>query len=93
MVNQKKPLLLCLSVTNVGAESPTGSAAAIINPPKPAAASGLVQGVLDGDDDDGEGENNDYQKIGTDLKSGGQPNNGKPTRLLYPSNTLLIFLS
>lgn len=51
--------------------------AAIINPPKPAAASGLIQGVLDGDDDDEEGDNDDHQKIGTDLKSGGQPNNGK----------------
>ncbi|KAF3897939.1 Methionine aminopeptidase 2 [Trichophyton interdigitale] len=57
------------------AESPTSSAAAIINPPKPAAASGLVQGVLDGDDDDEEGDDGDSQKIGTDLKSGGQPNN------------------
>jgi len=40
-------------------------------------ASGLLHGALEGEDEDGDDEDDD--KIGADLKSGGQPNNSKPT--------------
>ena len=59
------------------AESSAGVAIAAVNPPKPAAASGLLHGALEGEDEDGEDEDDD--KHGADLKSGGQPNNSKPT--------------
>lgn len=56
-------------------ESSARAAIAAVNPPKPAAASGLLHGALEGEDEDGEDEDDD--KIGADLKSGGQPNNSK----------------
>ncbi|KAF3491826.1 methionine aminopeptidase 2 [Arthroderma uncinatum] len=56
-------------------ESSTGGAIAAVNPPTPAAASGLLQGALEGEDEDGDDDDDD--KIGADLKSGGQPNSGK----------------
>jgi methionyl aminopeptidase len=59
------------------AESSTRAAIAAVNPPKPAAATGLLHGALEGEDEDGEDDDDD--KLGADLKSGGQPNNSKPT--------------
>ncbi|ERF70570.1 Methionine aminopeptidase 2 [Endocarpon pusillum Z07020] len=56
-------------------ESSACAAIATINPPKPAAASGLLHGASEGEDEDGEDE--DDSKIGADLKSSGQPNNSK----------------
>ncbi|KAF2095904.1 methionine aminopeptidase 2-like protein [Rhizodiscina lignyota] len=56
-------------------ESSAGAAIAAVNPPKPASASGLLQGVLEGEDEDGDDDDDD--KIGADLKSGDQPTNGK----------------
>lgn len=47
-------------------ESSTGVSIAIVNPPKPAAASGLLQGVLEGEDEDGDGDDEDAR---VDLKS------------------------
>jgi methionyl aminopeptidase len=58
-------------------ESSACASIAAVNPPKPAAASGLLQGALEGEDEDGEDQNDD--KVGADLKSGGQLNNSKPT--------------
>ncbi|TLD18264.1 methionine aminopeptidase [Venturia nashicola] len=40
-------------------ESSTGASIAIANPPKPAAASGLLQRVLEGEDEDGDGDHHD----------------------------------
>lgn len=48
---------------------------AAINPPKSAAASGLVQGALEGEDEDGDDDEDD--KLGAELKSGAQPTDGK----------------
>ncbi|KAL8687528.1 MAG: hypothetical protein Q9224_005124 [Gallowayella concinna] len=58
--------------------SPNGSsgsaATAILNPPKPAAASGLLYGATEGEDEDGDGGDDvDNDKNGADLKAGGQP--------------------
>ena len=61
------------------AESPARASIAAVNPPKPAAASGLLHGALEGEDEDGEDDDDD--KIGADLKSGRQPTNSKPTCL------------
>ena len=47
-----------------------------VNPPKPAAASGLVHGVLEGQDEDGEDEDEDDNKVEADLNVGDQPKNG-----------------
>ena len=58
-------------------ESSAHAAIAVVNPPKPAAASGLVHGVLEGEDEDGEDEDND--RVGADLKSSVQPSHSKPT--------------
>ncbi|KAK5945349.1 hypothetical protein PMZ80_002553 [Knufia obscura] len=55
-------------------ESSASTPIAAANPPKTAAASGLVHGTLEGQDDD----DGDDDKSGADLKSNGQPNNGKP---------------
>ena len=46
------------------------------NPPKPAAACGLVQGALEGEEEGDEDDDDD--KVGADLKIGGQPNHSKP---------------
>ncbi|KAL2019415.1 hypothetical protein VTK56DRAFT_9706 [Thermocarpiscus australiensis] len=56
-------------------ESSTFAAIAAVNPPKPAAATGLLHGALEGGDEDGEDEDDD--KLGADLKSGGQAGNSK----------------
>ncbi|KAK2865418.1 hypothetical protein FQN49_003596 [Arthroderma sp. PD_2] len=53
-------------------ESSTGNAIAAVNPPKPAAASGLLQGALEGEDEDGDDDDDDKDR--TDLKSNDQPN-------------------
>ncbi|KAL9004504.1 MAG: hypothetical protein Q9188_002683 [Gyalolechia gomerana] len=55
-------------------ESSASTSIAAINPPKPAAATGLLHRVLEGEDEDGEDDDDD-NKIGTDLKSGDQPSN------------------
>ncbi|KAI4926217.1 hypothetical protein J4E85_006509 [Alternaria conjuncta] len=53
-------------------QGPDGSSAdaaiAIINPPKPAAASGLLSGVLEGQDEDGD-DDDDIAKLGADVKN------------------------
>lgn len=61
------------------AESSAHAAIAAINPPKPAAASGLLHGALDGEGEDGEDDDDDDNKIGPNLKSGDQANDSKPT--------------
>ncbi|OBT63031.1 hypothetical protein VE03_08164 [Pseudogymnoascus sp. 23342-1-I1] len=59
-------------------ESSTGATIAAVNPPKPAAASGLVHGGLEGEDEDGD---DDDKKLGAVVKTGGQPDNsGKKKR-------------
>ncbi|KAF2791897.1 methionine aminopeptidase 2-like protein [Melanomma pulvis-pyrius CBS 109.77] len=61
-----------------GPNEASGDAAiGITNPPKPAAASGLIHGVLEGQDEDGDDDDDD--KSGTDLISG-QPTDGKKKR-------------
>ncbi|PGH22982.1 methionine aminopeptidase, type II [Polytolypa hystricis UAMH7299] len=60
------------------AESSAHDAIASVNPPKLAAASGLLHGALEGEDEDGEDEDDD--KMGAELKSSGQPNNSKKKR-------------
>ncbi|KAF1815235.1 methionine aminopeptidase [Eremomyces bilateralis CBS 781.70] len=55
-------------------ESSAHAAIAAVNPPKSAAASGLLQGALEGEDEDGD---EDDAKIGAELKSGGQSNDNK----------------
>ena len=67
-----------MSYSDTLAVSSACAAIAAINPPKPAAASGLVRGALEGEDEDGEDENHD--KARADMKSGDQINNSKPTR-------------
>jgi methionyl aminopeptidase len=54
-------------ILTYGAESMACAAIAAINPPKPAAASGLLQGALEGQDEDGNDDDND--KTRADLKS------------------------
>ncbi|KAI4675071.1 uncharacterized protein J4E88_007975 [Alternaria novae-zelandiae] len=53
-------------------QGPDGSSAdaaiAIVNPPKPAAASGLLPGVLEGQDEDGD-DDDDIAKLGADVKN------------------------
>ncbi|KAI9662348.1 MAG: hypothetical protein M1821_008515 [Bathelium mastoideum] len=56
-------------------ESSARAAIAAGNPPKPAAASGLVHGALEGQDEDGEDEEDN--KVGANLNSAGQPNSNK----------------
>ncbi|EEQ28225.1 putative methionyl aminopeptidase [Microsporum canis] len=53
-------------------ESSTGGTIAVLNPPKSASASGLVQDASGEDDEDGD---DDEEKAGTDLNSRAQPNN------------------
>ncbi|KAF2825819.1 methionine aminopeptidase 2-like protein [Ophiobolus disseminans] len=47
------------------------SATSIVNPPKPAAASGLLQGALEGQDEDEDDEDDD--RSGVDLKTDNEP--------------------
>ncbi|KAI4712267.1 hypothetical protein J4E89_002533 [Alternaria sp. Ai002NY15] len=53
-------------------QGPDGSSAdaaiAIINPPRPAAASGLLPGVLEGQDEEGD-DDDDIAKLGADVKN------------------------
>ncbi|KAJ9663835.1 hypothetical protein H2198_000595 [Neophaeococcomyces mojaviensis] len=56
-------------------ESTAHVAIAAVNPPKPAAASGLLHGALEGEDEDGDDDDDD--KIGADLKFVGQSTNNK----------------
>ncbi|OBT55452.1 hypothetical protein VE04_04616 [Pseudogymnoascus sp. 24MN13] len=59
-------------------ESSSGATIAAVNPPKPAAASGLVHGGLEGEDEDGD---DDDEKTGAVLKTDSQPDNsGKKKR-------------
>ncbi|RYN71309.1 Methionine aminopeptidase 2-2 [Alternaria alternata] len=54
-------------------QGPDGSSAdaaiAIINPPKSAAATGLLQGVLEGQDEDSDDNDDDIAKLGADVKN------------------------
>lgn len=54
----------------------------ILNPPKSAAATGLLHGALDGNDEDEDGKAAD-ESIGADLNSGDLPNNSKSTEDQY----------
>ncbi len=68
------------AVQTTRAESASAAIAAV-NPPKPAAPSGLLQGALEGEDEDGkddDDDDDDDDKIGADVKSGGPPNNSRP---------------
>jgi methionyl aminopeptidase len=56
--------------------SSTCAATINVNPPKPAAATGLLQGALEGQDEDGD-DDDDEEKSGADLKLDGQPSNGE----------------
>ncbi|KAF1851276.1 methionine aminopeptidase 2-like protein [Cucurbitaria berberidis CBS 394.84] len=56
------------------------------NPPKPAAASGLLQGALEGQDEDGDDDDDDDEKLGTDLKSSEEPINGGNKKKKRKSN-------
>jgi methionyl aminopeptidase len=60
------------------AESPAGAATTVVNPPKPAAASGLLQGVLEGRNEDGD-DDDDWS--GANIKSDGQPSTSEPACL------------
>ena len=51
-------------------------AIAAVNPPKPAAASGLFHGTLDAKEQGDEDEDDDQSR--SDLISGGKPSNGEP---------------
>jgi hypothetical protein len=62
-------------------ESPGRAPIAAGNPPKPAAASGLLPGVLEGEDEGGDDDDDD--KIGADLNFDGQPSNSKLTWSQY----------
>ena len=47
----------------------SGAAAiAVVNPPKSAVASGLLQGMLEGQGEDGDDDDDDEEKSGTDVK-------------------------
>jgi len=65
------------TILTLRAEASADAAIAATNPPKPAAASGLIHGALEGQDEDGEDEDDD--KSGADLMSGSQSTNGEPT--------------
>ncbi|KAK4556758.1 hypothetical protein LTR86_006329 [Recurvomyces mirabilis] len=51
--------------------SPGNAAIATINPPKPAAASGLVHGALEGQDEDSDGNGDHDEGLGAELKTDG----------------------
>ena len=70
------------AVLTTRAESASAAIAAV-NPPKPAAASGLLQGALEGEDEDGKDDDDDDDKIGADVKSGGPPNKSRPNGSQY----------
>ncbi|KAL8744628.1 MAG: hypothetical protein Q9184_007976, partial [Pyrenodesmia sp. 2 TL-2023] len=57
-------------------EPSTRAATGIINPPKSAAATGLLHGALEGEDED-EGGEADNENVGADLKPDGLPNSNK----------------
>lgn len=57
-------------------ESSAHATIASINPPKPAAASGLLHGASEGQGEDGE-DDEEEEKIGAEVKSGDQATNGK----------------
>jgi methionyl aminopeptidase len=60
----------------MGNAGPTKEAPiASTNPPKSAAASGLVEGTLEGQDDDGDDDEDD--QAGADLNADGQTSNGE----------------
>ena len=62
---------------NASAGSSADAAVAILNPPKSATASGLVQGVLEGQDEDGDDNEGNVRQ---DLNNG-HSNDGKGRRL------------
>ena len=53
------------------------AAIAAVNPAKPAAASGLIHGAIEGEEDEG-GEDEDHE-VGADLEPSDQPKGSKPT--------------
>ncbi|KAG9185814.1 methionyl aminopeptidase [Alternaria panax] len=75
-------------------QGPDGSSAdaaiAIINPPKSAAASGLLQGVLEGQDEDGDDDDDDITGLGADVKNNDgvkkkRKRNKKKTKKAFPT--------
>jgi hypothetical protein len=66
------PLYISL-ILNLG--QPNEVAITSTNPPKSAAASGLVEGTLDGQDDDGDADEDD--QAGADLNADCQTSNGE----------------
>jgi methionyl aminopeptidase len=62
-----------LAVTLIPLADSSGHAAiAATNPPKPAAASGLLQSVLEGQDEDGDDDDDDDHHVGADVNPGSQ---------------------
>jgi methionyl aminopeptidase len=61
-------------------ESPAHATIAAVNPPKPAAASGLVQGALEGQDEDGDEDDDEDGKVGADLNTAANPEGTKKKR-------------
>ena len=59
-----------------GAGSSANGAIAAGNPPKPAAASGLLDGMLEGQAEDGD-DDDDEEKSGADVKTDAQPTSGE----------------
>ncbi|KAJ4296716.1 hypothetical protein N0V90_006764 [Kalmusia sp. IMI 367209] len=59
-------------------EAPAHAATATVNPPKSAAASGLLQGTLEGEDEDG--DDDDDCKNGVDMKANGASEGQKKKR-------------
>jgi methionyl aminopeptidase len=58
----------------LGTGASPGATVASANPPKPAAATGLVDGALEGQDDDEDGDEDN--NTGGDLNTGEKPSNG-----------------
>lgn len=81
MVWLRSTCFLLSAVLTSRAETSPYAAIAAINPPKPAAASRLLEGTLEGQDEDGDDDDDD--KSGADLKTDGQPKQSEPTLTGY----------
>ena len=74
------PVLHSLQIyhTNEDIESAASAPIATINPPKSAEATGLVQGALDGQDEDGNNDDSEAEDgVATSLKSNRESSDGK----------------
>lgn len=65
------------AITNVDIESAASAPIATVNPPKSAEATGLVQGALDGQNEDGDNDDSEAEGgIATNLKSNRETSDG-----------------